>query len=320
MGLMPGTVSGREDRHRFDRVDARGEISAFLTSRRARLTPEQAGLPDFGGRRRVTGLRREEVALLAGMSTQYYTRLERGNATGVSPSILEGICRALQLDTAEQSHLHDLVRNANVGSLTTRRRSARATKVRPALQQTIDAMDSVPVVVQNRRLDALAANMMGRALFSAEFTMPERPVNAARYIFLEPTSQDFFPDWAASARQTVAVLRSEAGRSPYDRRLTDLVGELSTRSTHFRTLWSSHDVREHSTGVKRIHHPIVGDLDLTFEVMNASSEASLQIVAYSAAPDSPSHDALTMLASWAAGLVAPDAASRPLPSSAHDLD
>ena len=193
-------------------------------------------------------------------------------------------------------------------------------KVRPAVQQTIDAMDSVPVVVQNRRLDAVAANMMGRALFSEEFKMPERPVNAARFIFLEPASQDFFPDWAVSARQTVAVLRSEAGRSPYDRQLTDLIGELSTRSDHFRTLWAAHDVREHSTGVKRIHHPIVGDLKLTFEVMNSSSDSALQIVAYTASPGTPSHDALKMLASWAAEPAKQDEASRSIPSTSQDLD
>ncbi|WP_375390367.1 helix-turn-helix domain-containing protein [uncultured Amnibacterium sp.] len=281
-------------------MDARSEIGEFLTTRRDRLTPAQAGLPDFGGRRRVKGLRREEVALLAGMSTEYYTRLERGNAAGVSEAILEGISRALHLDAAEHAHLFDLVRNAGAGVTRQRRRpAARAVTVRPSLQQTLDAMETVPAVIQNARLDLVATNPMGRALFAEQFDMPERPANAARYLFLDPRAHDFFDDRARTVLQTVAALRIEAGRSPYDRALSDLIGELSTRSEEFRTVWASHDVREHVTGTKRLHHRIVGELDLTYEVMRIASDG-LGLVVYTAAAGSPSHDGLKLLATWVA--------------------
>jgi len=274
-------------------MDNRNDIREFLTSRRDRLTPQEAGLPDFGGRRRVKGLRREEVALLAGMSTEYYVRLERGNATGVSEAVLNGISRALRLDEAEHAHLYALVRAANQGADPGRRRGpSRPQQVRPNVQQLIEAMSSVPVFVQNGRLDAVATNRLGGALFSEMFVMPQRPMNAARFVFLDPRAQTFYRDWEGNARQIVALLRAEAGRSPYDRILSDLVGELATRSDLFRTLWGSHEVREHRTGVKSIHHPVVGDLDLTFEAMDLTSDRGLQLLAFSAAPGSPSHDAL----------------------------
>jgi transcriptional regulator with XRE-family HTH domain len=248
-------------------MDSQNDIREFLTTRRARLTPVQAGLPNFGGRRRVPGLRREEVALLAGMSVEYYVRLERGNATGVSEAVLEGISRALQLDDAEHAHLYDLVRAANAGVRPQRRRgTARALQVRPGVQQTLDAMTNVPAIVQNGRLDIVASNRLGLALFSEMYIQPQRPANFGRFVFLDPRARAFYRDWEDAMQQTVALLRSEAGRAPHDRVLSDLVGELSTRSTPFRTLWASHDVREHRTGIKRIHHPVVGDLDLTYEV------------------------------------------------------
>jgi transcriptional regulator with XRE-family HTH domain len=282
-------------------MDNRNDIREFLTSRRDRLTPQDAGLPDFGGRRRVKGLRREEVALLAGMSTEYYVRLERGNATGVSEAVLNGISRALRLDDAEHAHLYALVRAANKGADPGRRRGpSRPQQVRPNVQQLIDAMSNVPVVVQNGRLDAVATNRLGSALFSEMFVMPRRPMNAARFTFLDPRARTFYRDWESNARQIVALLRAEAGRSPYDRILSDLVGELATRSDLFRTLWASHDVREHRTGLKNIHHPVVGDLDLTFEAMDLTSERGLQLLAFSAAPGSPTHDGLQLLANWAA--------------------
>jgi transcriptional regulator with XRE-family HTH domain len=281
-------------------MDATNDIRDFLTTRRARLTPQRAGLPDWGGRRRVPGLRREEVALLAGMSTEYYVRLERGNATGFSEAVLEGVSRALQLDDTERSHLYDLVRAANVGSHAPQKRPTQSkTQVRPSLQQTIDAMSTVPVFVQNGRLDAVATNQLGNALFSEMFVDPRRPVNAARFIFLDPRASSFYQDWEGNTRQIVAILRREAGRNPYDRNLTDLVGELSTRSELFRKLWSSHDVREHRTGIKSVHHPIVGDLDLTFETMDLVSEPGLQMLVFSAEPGSATYDSLQLLASWA---------------------
>jgi transcriptional regulator with XRE-family HTH domain len=299
-------------------MGTRDDIREFLTTRRARLTPDQAGLPQFGGRRRVPGLRREEVALLAGMSTEYYVRLERGNATGVSESILDGISRALQLDAAEHKHLCHLVRTANEGAHTRRqRKSTRQQQVRPGVQQTIDAMTSLPVIVQNGRLDVVAANRLGLALFAPMFETHERSGNFARFLFLDPRAVDFYRDWSDSAEQLVALLRSEAGRAPYDRALTDLVGELSTRSDEFRTLWASHDVRDHETGKKRIHHPIVGDLDLTYEALEVTSTRGLALVAFTAQPGTPSHDGLQLLANWA---MTSDEAIVPLPGSPPAAD
>jgi transcriptional regulator with XRE-family HTH domain len=282
-------------------MDTRSDIREFLTTRRARLTPDQVGLPDFGGRRRVPGLRREEVALIAGMSIEYYVRLERGNATGVSEAVLEGISRALQLDEAERSHLYDLVRAANQGARPQRQRGrARAQRVRPGVRQLIDAMENVPAFVQNGRLDILAINRLGCSVFSEMYVQPQRPANFGRFVFLDPRAQSFYRDWDDAAQQTVALLRTEAGRAPHDRALTDLVGQLSTRSDAFRTLWASHDVREHRTGIKIIRHPVVGDLDLSYEALDLTSDRGLLLLAYTAAPGSPSDDALRVLMSWAA--------------------
>ena len=283
-------------------MDNANDLREFLTTRRARITPEQAGLPVFGHRqRRVPGLRREEVALLAGMSTEYYVRLERGNAKGVSEAVLEGISQALRLDDAERTHLYNLVRTANKGAHPQRRRGpVRAQQVRPGVQQMIDAMTALPAIVQNDRLDLIAANQLGRAFYSEMFAQPQRPPNFGRFLFLDPRSRDFYRDWDDAAQQTVALLRSAAGRSPYDRILSDLVGELSTRSDDFRTLWAAHDVRLHHSGAKRVHHPVVGDLDLVFEGMAVTSDPGLSIIAYTAQLGTPSHDSLQLLAAWAA--------------------
>jgi len=274
------------------------DLSEFLTSRRAKLTLDKAGLPDYGGRRRVPGLRREEVALLAGMSAEYYKRLERGNPAGVSEAVIDGVSRALQLSEAEHSHLSDLVRAANEGTRP-RRRTVRASQLSVGMRQTIDAMSTVPVFVQNGRLDAVAVNALGRALFSEMFDDVRLPVNAARFVFLDPRAQTYYRDWDADARQIVAMLRVEAGRSPYDRQLSDLVGELSTRSDLFRRLWGAHDVREHRTGIKSIHHPVVGDLDLTYQGMDLASDRGLQMLVFSAEPGSVNAERLQLLANWA---------------------
>ncbi len=282
-------------------MDTRSDIREFLTTRRARLTPAQAGLPDFGGRRRVPGLRREEVALLAGMSVEYYVRFERGNAIGVSDAVLEGVGRALQLDAAERTHLHDLVRAANEGIRPQQRRtSSPKGRIRPGMQQLLDAMTQVPAIVQNGRLDIVASNRLGMALFSEMYVQPQRPANFGRFLFLDSRAQSFYLDWEDAAQQTVALLRTEAGRAPYDRSLSDLVGELSTRSDAFRTLWASHDVREHRTGLKRIHHPVVGDLRLNYEAMELSPDRGVLFIAYTAEPGSASFDGLRLLATWAA--------------------
>ena len=281
-------------------MDTAEAISEFLTTRRAKLTPAQVGLPDFGGRRRVPGLRREEVALVAGMSAEYYKRLERGNAAGVSEAVIDGVSRALQLDEAEHAHLCDLVRAANAGAHPQQRaRTTRKTQLTSGMQQTIDAMSTVPVFIQNGRLDAVATNRLGAALFSEMLDSARPPANAARFIFLEPRAQTFYREWEAQTRQIVAVLRAEAGRSPYDRQLTDLVGELSTRSDLFRKLWAAHDVREHRTGVKRVHHPVVGDLDLTFQAMDLASDRGLQMIVFSAEPGSATQERLQRLANVA---------------------
>jgi len=248
----------------------------------------------------VPGLRREEVAVLAGVSVPYYTRLERGNLSGVSESVVEALARALQLDEAERAHLFDLARAAQPAAPKRRRRTQQ--RVRPSVQRMIDAMTGAPAFVQNGRLDILAANALGRALFSELYVDPVRPVNPARFVFLSPRAPDFYGDWERAANDTVAILRTEAGRDPYDSSLSDLVGELSTRSEEFRTRWASHNVRIHRTGAKDLHHPVVGDLSLTYEMLDLSADSGLVIVAYTAEPGSKSAEALDLLASWTATL------------------
>ena len=282
------------------RGDVRTDIREFLTTRRARISPEQAGLPIYGGaRRRVSGLRREEVALLAGISTEYYTRLERGNATGMSEGVIDGIAHALQLDGAERTHLLDLLRSAGTSRRPPRRRPT-PQRVRPTVQRVLDSMSGTPAFVLNGRLDVLTANALGYALFSPVYADPARPPNNARFIFLDPHASDFFRAWDSVANDTVALLRAEVGRDPYDRQLSDLVGELSTRSDEFRIRWAARNVRVHTTGIKLLHHPVVGDLDLPFESFPLASDPSQSLLTYTAEPQSPSQDALNLLASWAA--------------------
>jgi transcriptional regulator with XRE-family HTH domain len=279
-------------------VDARQEIRDFLVSRRARITPEAAGLPAYGRNRRVSGLRREEVALLAGISVEYYTRLERGNANGASEDVLDAISRALQLDEAECAHLVDLARAT--GTARAPRRQPRQERVRPIVQRIIDGMPDHPAYVRNGRLDVLATNGLGAALYAPLFDDPARPVNIARFVFLDPQAPDFYPDWQVMANDAVAILRSAAGRDPYDRRLSDLVGELSTRSEDFRVRWATHNVKLACTSVKRLHHPVVGDLTLAWESLHLANDPDQRILVYTAEPDSPSADALRLLGSWAA--------------------
>jgi transcriptional regulator with XRE-family HTH domain len=255
------------------------------------------GLTAYGPRR-VPGLRREEVAVVAGVSVPYYTRLERGNLSGVSEGVLEALARALQLDEAERAHLFDLARAAGPTARTRRRRTKQ--RVRPSVQHMLDAITGAPAFVQNGRLDVLAENQLGRALCSEMYRDPARPVNHARFVFIDPRAPDFYADWERAANDTVALLRSEAGRDPYDRNLSDLVGELSTRSEEFRTRWAAHNVRIHQTGAKHFHHPVVGDLTLTFEMMELAADPGLNILTYSAEPGSKSEEALNLLASWSA--------------------
>ena len=282
------------------RDTVRAEIREFLSTRRARITPEQAGLPTYGDdRRRVPGLRREETALLVGVSPQYYIRLERGDATGVSDSVIDGIAHALKLDEAERAHLLDLLRTAGAPSRSRPRRSPTTRRIRPTIQRLIDAMPGVPAIVLNGRLDVLGSNALGRALFPSLDAAGDQP-NNARIVFLDPQSTTFFREWDKVANDTVALLRAEAGRDPYDKELSDLIGELSTRSENFRVRWAAHDVRIHNTGMKKLHHPVVGDLDLPFESLPIEAGSSISLVTYLPEPGSPSQDALALLASWAA--------------------
>jgi transcriptional regulator with XRE-family HTH domain len=278
----------------------RTEVREFLATRRAKITPDQAGVPLYGQRRRVPGLRREEVAQLAGVSTDYYTRLEKGNLSGASDSVLDAIGRALQLDDAECAHLFDLARAARGRALEPRRRPQ--AQVRPSIQRILDSMTTTPAFVRNGRLDVLATNALGRALYAPVFDDSTPPVNLARFAFLDPRAVDFYPGWEEAASSAVALLRTEAGRDPYDRTLTDLVGELATRSDAFRVRWARHDVRLHRLGVKRFHHPIVGDLSLTFDAMELPADPGLTLTAYSAEPGSSSEEKLHLLASWSATL------------------
>jgi transcriptional regulator with XRE-family HTH domain len=253
-------------------MDNRAEIREFLASRRAKITPEQRGLPSHGTRR-VPGLRRGEVAELAAVSIEYYTRLERGNLEGVSEDVLEGLSRALQLDEAERAHLFDLA---------------------------LDAITGAPAFVGNRRLDILAANQLGYALYSDMYVNPARPGNHARFVFFDDRARSFHLNWDRAADETVAILHAGAGRDPYDRALTDLVGELSTRSDEFRTRWATHNVRQHFSGVKHFRHPVVGELHLLFEAMELSADSGLSLYVYSPEPGTQSDDAIRRLASWAA--------------------
>jgi transcriptional regulator with XRE-family HTH domain len=278
-------------------VETKKEIREFLTSRRARVTPEQAGLSTYGVRR-VPGLRREEVAVLAGVSIQYYTRLERGDLSGASQSVLEALAGALQLDDAERAHLFDL-RAAQPAGERRRRRHAKP-RIRPEIQWTLDAITGAAAYVGNDRLDILATNELGRALFSELYAEPTRPANHARFVFLDPRAEVFYTDWDRAARETAAILRSAAGRDPYDRDLSDLVGELATQSDTFRTHWAAHDVRFHATAAKHFHHPVVGELSLNFNRLDIAADPGLTLFTYAAEPGSPSEDALNLLGSWAA--------------------
>jgi transcriptional regulator with XRE-family HTH domain len=274
------------------------EIREFLTTRRAKITPERAGLPTFGRHRRVSGLRREEVALVAGISVEYYTRLERGNARGVSEEVLDAVSAALQLDDAERAHLLDLVRTSNEER--SPRRATAPQRVRPSIQRVVDAMSDVAAFVNNGRLDILYANPLAAALHSEHDRDPVRPPNSARFLFLDPRARTFYADWEKVAQDVVAALRGEAGRHPYDRSLSDLIGLLSTRSDEFRVRWASHDVRFHRSGTKRFHHPLVGDLTLAYETLQLPADPGLTIVTYSAEPGSASESALRELGRWSA--------------------
>ncbi|MFI7171250.1 helix-turn-helix transcriptional regulator [Rhodococcoides fascians] len=280
-------------------TDLRTEIRDFLSSRRARISPEEAGLPAYGGNRRVKGLRREEVAMLAGVSVDYYIRMERGSLAGASDSVLDALASALKLDDAERDHLFALAHQSPATQA--RRKRPPATTVRPVLQQVLDAVGEAPAWIRNGRHDILAMNPLARALYSPVLEKTRRPANTARFVYLFPEeAEQFFVDYEQITRDSAAMLRLEAGKNPHDKALIELVGELSTQSELFRQHWASQDVRFHRSGRKRLRHPIVGQLDLDFESMELPSEPGLQLNIYTAAAGTPTADAIKMLASWAA--------------------
>lgn len=282
-------------------MDNRAEVREFLMSRRAKLSPQQAGLPAGPGRR-VSGLRRSEVAMLADVSVEYYSKLERGAISGVSAAVLEAVCQALQLDDAERAHLFDLARAADgiPASGRPRRRATRSLEARPSLHWALDAITEGIAVVRNTKSDVIAFNALGRAFYSPLIGEGGRPPNFARFQFLDPASRDFYPDWDLFADMCVAVMRAEAGRDPHNRALQDLVGELSTQSETFRRLWGAHNVRTHGAGTKRFHHPVVGDVTLAYEEFAITAEPGHTLLVYTAEPGSPSAERLRVLASWAA--------------------
>lgn len=290
-------------------MDNRDEVKAFLSSRRAKITPGQAGLAHYNRNRRVSGLRRSEVADLAGVSVEYYAQLERGDLAGVSESVLDALSRALHLSEAEREHLFDLARAA--GPARRSRRRPPPKQIRLSVARVLDGMTEVPAFVQNGHLDVLAANPLGQALYAPVFADPSRPVNLARFNFLNPTARTFWGSWERAADDTVAMLRTEAGRDPYNKALTDLIGELSTRNDEFRVRWAAHDVQLHRTGVKQLQHPVVGELHLSYDVMDLTADPGLALVAFSAEAGSPTADALRFLASWAATHQPADALETP---------
>lgn len=287
---MPSAPSNRDD------------IRDFLISRRARLTPEQVGLPT-GHRRRVQGLRREEVAVLSGVSTEWYTRLEKGHISEVSEDVLAAVARALRLSDDERGYLFDLAQAARPTRRTPPR--PREAVVDSPVQWLIDSVTLSAVFLRNGRLDVVASNPLGRALHAPMFasaTAARRAPNFARFHFLDPTSRDFFVDWDGGASATVALLRAEAGRNPTDKALRELVGELSTVSTEFRTLWAAHDVRSRHEGVKRLQHPVVGYLELTYQSVELANptRAARSLNVYTAEPGTVHEHNLQLLASWSA--------------------
>ncbi|MFE9447115.1 helix-turn-helix domain-containing protein [Streptomyces sp. NPDC006739] len=277
-------------------LDRRAELSEFLRTRRARLKPEDVGLPDFGRHRRVPGLRREELAQLAGVSVAYYTRLEQGNGRNVSAEVLGSIARALRLTDAEHAHLTHLAKPKQHKKKT----APRSQQVRGALRQLLDTMDGVPAYISGRHTDILVWNRMASAVFGDWSELPAQERNWARLVFLKPEYRELFVEWEQKAYDVVSILRMEAGCYPDDPRLSALVGELSVKSEEFRRLWATHDVREKSYGVKHLRHPLVGDLTLSFESFRLADDTGQGLITYHAEPGSPSAEALRLLASWGA--------------------
>ncbi|WP_181806250.1 helix-turn-helix transcriptional regulator [Streptomyces shenzhenensis] len=275
-------------------LDRRAELSEFLRTRRARLRPSDVGLPDFGRHRRVPGLRREELAQLAGVSVAYYTRLEQGNGQNVSAEVLDSIARALRLTDAEHAHLTHLAK----GKQHKKKASARPQQVRASLGQLLDSLEGVPAYIVGRRSEILAWNRMAAAVFGDWGELPAAERNWARLTFLRPAYRELFVEWEQKAIDIVCQLRMDAGCYPDDPRLSALVGELSVKSEEFRRLWATHDVKEKSYGMKRMQHPLVGELFLNYESFRMAGDQDQALITYHAEPGSASAEALRLLASW----------------------
>lgn len=280
-------------------MDNRAEVREFLMSRRAKITPEKVGLPTSGARR-VPGLRRSEVAALAGLSVEYYAKLERGAIGGASASVLDALATALMLDDTERSHLVDLARAADgiPASGRHRRPTLPAKPPHETLLWVLESIKDAVAFVRNDAQDIVAINELGRAFYSPIIGDGGRTPNLARFQFLDPASRDFYPDWEIFAQMCVAILRNAAGKDPHDRAIQDLVGELSTQSETFRELWAAHDVRTHGAGTKRFNHPVVGELNLAYEELSVTAESGLALYIYTAEPGSDSYQRLQLLASW----------------------
>ncbi|MEU0239498.1 helix-turn-helix transcriptional regulator [Nocardiopsis sp. NPDC006198] len=295
-------------------MDNRAEMREFLASRRARIRPEDAGLPGGGGRR-VPGLRREELAALAGVSVSWYTRLERGDATGASDSVLNAIADTLQLDELERRHLFHLTRGSQTRAARTRVRRPAVPAVRSTLQLILDQMTDLPAIVQNERADIVAMNALARALYSGLLSGSTGPWNHARYIHLDPGAKSFYRDWDEVAGDSAAMLHLTAAKNPHDNDLSNLIGELATRSDNFRVRWASRNVHEHRAGTKRVHHEIVGDIDLVYEALALAGEPGLTMYVNAAEPGSPSAEALRLLAAWS---IPTESSSLPQQKENHD--
>ncbi|MFD7072623.1 helix-turn-helix transcriptional regulator [Nocardioides sp. NPDC059952] len=278
-------------------MDSRAEISSFLTTRRARLTPEEAGVPLYSGSRRVPGLRREEVAHLAGVSSDYYARLERGKIAGASREVLEAIARALKLDDDEREHLFNLVQITQRRS--PRKKGSNRTTVRPGIQRVLDSIQT-PALVQNARLERLAFNGLGRALHSLPIDGSRDRYNYATWLFLDPGAKRFHRDYADAAHNVVALLHAATAQDPYDKELIEIIGTLSTQSDEFRAMWASHDVFRYRAGAKLLTHADVGDLEFGYESFELSSDPGLVMLVFTVEPGSPTADAMQLLASWSA--------------------
>lgn len=276
-------------------MDPRIEINSFLTSRRAKLTPDQAGVPQFGGARRVTGLRREEVAHLAGVSTDYYARLERGKISGASREVLEAIARALQLDSDEHEHLLNLV--AITQRRTPRKKTSNRTTVRPGIQRVLDSI-TTPAFVQNPRLDRIGSNQPGRALYSLPADGSQDKFNYAHYLFLDPRASRFHRDFENAKHNVVALLHAATSHDPYDKELIEVIGTLSTQSEEFRSLWASHDIFRYRSGAKLLTHSGIGDLEFGYESFELSTDPGLVMLVYTIEPGSPTAEAMGLLSSW----------------------